>query len=223
MQHYEILGLQFLIGLLMGFYFSDRKVGVSKEGVQFISIAVLTVLSYVALAKPVLTFMNVSFTVISAVVLFVGVMCGEQLRIRLENRVRREVNKQGIKKAMDLFTESVKEVSISPDTDRKQFLDLKIYRSLVQLNEITAQIYKLGHKESANEISKFVLICESVSRISKEINSQEDIRYDEYIEALEEALRLSSSMVEYMEECLDSKLCSAWNTLALSAKTVQMR
>ena len=218
----KILFLQVLIGLMVGFYFTDKNKGLSFREIQLGAVILLIVSSFFFLGQHSFAKLSMIFSAIaSAIVFFGSILLGEWLYLRLLNRILHGIQKEQIHSSIQRLVEQAKLVACQ-QCQNKEKLDAELYRTIDYLKTASKRAHLLKQHNLAQQLEKLAELCVTLSRMSMQIRSQQEEFHEKYKDALDKLVTLSWETLIYTEHHIEKKM-KKLNIIALAVKAVHMK
>lgn len=213
---------QALVGLVIGFYTTDKKRGVSFKEMRFGVIVMMIVASAMLFTSEPMSFHSIVTTIICAFVLFGSIFAGEYIHIRLIESVLKSIQKENIHATVRRFVETAKTAACAEGVG-KEFMDAELYRTINYLKGLAERAKCFKQKELANQIQTVADSCVTLSRLSVQIKNRQDESYQRYEQLADQLLAISWETLSHTEEHIQRDLGKSWNTIAFAVKTAHMK
>lgn len=218
----EILFLQVLVGLMVGFYFTDKNKGLSFKEIQLGAVILFIIASLFLYNQHSFAKLTMILNIIApAIVIFGSILLGEWLYLRLLDRILHGIQKEQIHSSIQRLVEQAKLVACR-QCQNKEKLDLELYRTIDYLRTASKRAHLLKQHNLAQQLEKLAELCVTLSRMSMQIRSQQEESYEKYKDALDKLVTLSWETLIYTEHHIEKKM-KKLNTIALAVKTVYMK
>lgn len=212
------IGLELFIGMFIGFYFTDRKQGLSFNDVKIASVMFLT-LNAVLLFTHNTSWLALAHMIASFVVLFGGILVGEYLRIHLARKVvSRTVRKEDIYQTIQSFIEQANRV-VNGEGSHKE-LEEQLITVQGRIDQARLRVHLMKQPEMFARLNHISGMCEKLCCMSQSIQGEDAKAYRQISVSVSE---LSWDTLQSMEAGVTKSMTKPMTAMALSVKSISMK
>lgn len=212
---------ELLIGLVIGFYLSDKKRGISFKEMKFGAIAMMIVTSTLLFIGSAHNAKTLIATLVSGLVIFTGVFTGELLKIKLTAAVVRSIQKDNIYSTIRQFVAHAKFTSGRSEGINKEFMDVELYKTVDYLRGLADRATKFKQDDLAMRIHEVMASCITLNRLSTQMTDADS--REKYEELADTLLDVSWDTLTYTEQKVKRDITRNWHTLAFAMKVVHTK
>lgn len=216
-----LLFFQVVIGLVIGFYFTDKKRGISFKEIKFGIIVMMLTTSVLLFTSHSVSLHTVVITAFSALVLFGSIFAGEVLHMKIIEAVLKGIEKENIHATVRQFVERAKLAAQASPGTYKELMDAELYRTVTHLKTLSERAKCFKQRELASQIKQVSDSCVALSRLSVKMNNPES--YRRYERLADQLLDISWDTLICTEYNIQCNLSKSWKTVAFAMKTVHMK
>lgn len=218
-----LLFLQALIGFAIGFYFTDKRRGISRYEIQLSAIVVMvTIGTFIIFKNDNLITVNIlMITALSACAMFTTIFLGEYIHIRIIEHIMKDMQKESIHSAIAHFVHVAKQTA-NHEGNGKEILDIELYKTVSRLHYLSERATCFKQKALAQQINAIAESCATLSRLSVCSYYDPESRQN-YQRLADQLLAISWETLSHAEKHIQDNLAKSWNTIAFAMKAVHMK
>lgn len=212
-------GLELFVGLFIGFYFTDKKQGLSFNDAKIASIMFLT-LHAILLFMDKLNWVSLAYMVASFVALLSGIFLGEYIRIRVAQKlVNKAVRKEDVYQTIKVFIERTERVAIyAEDADG---LHEHLVSVQEQIDQARLRIKVMKQPEMFAHLNHISDTCARMANMSTQVRGTEDI--EKYRRLGQSLVELSWDTLSAMEDGVTKRVSKPIGAMSTAIKINSMK
>lgn len=216
-QYVIAFGIELLVGLLMGFYLTDKKRGISFRELRIGAALLLLVGAFMMWRNGAVDPITWIHTGLSFVGIFGGIVLGEYFHFKLVRKVTEKIKKEDVHQSIEEFTREVKIFAKDKSGVNEYRMITAMQAAVDKIDKVRYHAVATNRKEIVEELCELSASCRALKRVSHRVSGE---KVQEFTERL---TSVAWDTLRETEASVQKKMAQPVHAVAIAVRSIHIK